>query len=407
MLGVDRDTFIKENMGLVTKVAKRYIKLAENNAALDFEDIKGYGTVGLIEAYNKFDPKFGTKFSTYAVPCIDGRIKRFLRDSYDSIKFPRQLRVNCSEIIKAGLTEEKPIVISKILNMSLEDVEDALGYYRHKYIDELDKTIYEDEGTPVTLAERIGTEIDFDTNIEIEELLNNLDDKAKKVVNLRLNDLTQMEIAKAIGISQVQVSRILNKITKKVQGEIEMGKNFQNVDYKLAQKLARETDLSTAEIIEKTKVSYATAYRYIQDYRTTKEEVEKVKNKQNSKEAPVTTYKLSDKELEKYRLDVPIKTLENNADHNSTKLSINHSTNTTTNPSTITKADREIKVEIIQPAPVKEEAKTPSINADGFLQLDIKASTDDATDKLEEIIKAMKILGFNEFDIKIVSRKVA
>ncbi|MDQ4681020.1 HTH domain-containing protein, partial [Stenotrophomonas maltophilia group sp. RNC7] len=75
--------------------------------------------------------------------------------------------------------------------------------------------------------------------------------------------------------------------------------------FQTALKLAKETDLSAAEIAEKTGVNYQTAYRYVKANRASAEEIEEVKNRQKEKQAPVTTYQLTPEELEKYRLDKP------------------------------------------------------------------------------------------------------
>ncbi|MDQ4680260.1 hypothetical protein, partial [Stenotrophomonas maltophilia group sp. RNC7] len=101
-----------------------------------------------------------------------GSIRRFLRDHQDSIKFSRTAKINFFKIKKAELMNEKPPVIASILEMDIEDVEKALEYYKHKYIDGLDMFIYEDDGAPITLGERIGEEIDMDSDMQIEQFIN-------------------------------------------------------------------------------------------------------------------------------------------------------------------------------------------------------------------------------------------
>ena len=92
MKEIDRDTFILENMGLVKMVVKRHKSRIYNNPSVDLEDLESVGTIGLIKAYEGFDPNYGTQFSTYAVAMIDGEIRRYFRENLDTIKFRGNLR---------------------------------------------------------------------------------------------------------------------------------------------------------------------------------------------------------------------------------------------------------------------------------------------------------------------------
>lgn len=402
MDGISRDDFIQKNMGLVQMVVNKFLSRIEGNSFVDREDLVSLGTIGLIEAYDNFNPSFGTRFSTYAVPMIMGRIKRFFRDHLDTIKFSRQFKTDYYKISKAGLLNEKPGVIAALLDMSVDDVENALAYYRYKYTDSLDQAIYQDDGEPITLAEKVGTEIDMDSSLEIEMFLKQFDDRTRKIIELRLNDLTQTQIAPIVGVSQVQISRILKKVQNQIKGGIEVSANEKKSNFDLALKLAKETNLTTTEIMEMTGVSYPTAYRYVKSHRASEEEIEDAKNRMTPTEAPVKTYKLTPEELEKYRLDKQnYKPLDQPSIKPVEKIeSANHKP-------IITKEEPVIVDE--KPAAIVEEKKIeyPKVNVDGHLTLSINLSTDNVTNQIEDIVKAMKLLGFKELNIKIQSQQVA
>ncbi len=216
----DRDAFISENMGLVGMIANRYRRATQNNPMLDYEDLVSMGSEGLIKACDRFDPAFGTQFSTYAVLIIENEIRRFLRDHNSLIKLPRS-RQYLTKISQAGLIGEKPDVISEKLNIPLIGVKNALKYYKYKTCDYLDRVIYEDGGTPVTLADTIGAELDMDSKMMAEQTLSQFDERTQRIIKFRLQGLTQMEIAKIIGVSQTQISRILISAREKLKAKQE------------------------------------------------------------------------------------------------------------------------------------------------------------------------------------------
>lgn len=375
---MDRDNFILENMGLVRMAVNRFSHRILNHPSINKEDLMSIGTIGLIKAYDRFDTSYGTKFSTYAVPMIIGELKLFLRDNFDTIHFTRQSKHDYYTIVRANLLNEKPSVIGSILEMPLENVHNALDYYKYKYADSLDRVIYEDEGSPIVLKDTVGIEMDLESNLDLELFLKKIDDQAQRVIKLRLQGLSQAEIAKIIGCSQVQVSRILAKVKKKIQeGGIKLNKK-PNTKYELAKKLAKETELNAYEIQAKTGISIPTAYNYIKQYRPTKGEIEEAEKKMEGKESPVKSYKLSPEELEGYRLDKPIIAT---ADHKVAKST----------------------------EPIEENLGETSnaISADGDITMTFKLSTEDAKLQLENIVQAITLLGFKEFNITIQSYRVA
>lgn len=372
MKTVDRDTFIEQNMGLVGKVVNKHAFRITGHSDMDREDLVSIGTIGLIKAYDRFDPSFEVKFSTYAFPMIEGEIRRYLRDSLETVRFTRQSKVDYYAISSAKLLNENPEVIADTLEMPIVRVKNALDYHRCKAMDSLDREVYDEGGTPITLADNIGIEVDFDSGLEIKSFLESLDERARKIVELRLQDLTQAEIGKIIGVTQVQVSRILLKLQRELKGGTKMSENksiekkvmgkdenrvkerqiIQNKisDCVLAKKLAEETELNPNQISKKSGVSYTTARNYVSQYRIVEE-----------KKKEITVEEVAPIVMEKHRLDIPI--------------------------------------EIIN----KPETKS----SDGFMTMTLRSTVDDAKTQLEDIIKAMETLGFKELNITIQSEQVA
>lgn len=209
-----KNTLINQNYPLVKSIIRRY-----RNKGLDYDDLFQLGCVGFCKAINNFDESFGVKFSTYAVPMIAGEVKRFLRDD-GYIKVSRAIKSQAVAIKKylASLPPQssQPDIqeIASALNMTAEDVVFAMDSARYpmSLSTPIDST---DEGS-ITLAERIADNDDEDKRIDhfiLRELVRNLDERDKKIIILRYyRDKTQAEIAAELGVSQVQVSRIENKI---------------------------------------------------------------------------------------------------------------------------------------------------------------------------------------------------
>lgn len=418
MNGIDRETFLIQNLGLVGDVVNKYAYRVMGHPSIGPEDLRQVGVIGLIKAYDRFDHSRGTRFSTYAVSMIEGEIKKYLRDNADTIRFPRQIKIDFYKIISFGLIDEEPEVIAEKLDIPLERVQEALEYYKCKSIESLEREIIEDERSPIYLTDKLGKEVDFDTNLELEFFLNQLDKRTREIVELRLKGQTQIEISQKLGISQVHVSRILINLRdkfKKYFGGVDMSlqnlvPNYEKVkqlaietnlsaeeihketgvpvkvaeeyivafrgqtitpkkndkpDYALAKQLAEETDLKPKEIQEKTGVAYATAYSYIKQFRDKKEQLkEKEKVVEVQKDTATTQdtgqTKEPDKEIITHRLDIP------------------------------------------------EKAKQkPVVESNGFMSMTIKVPLEGATSQFEGIIQAMRMLGFQEVNITLQSEQKA
>jgi len=218
-----QETLVLRNTALVKSIVKKFL-----NRGVEFDDLMQIGSLGLIKAIKGYDPSFNVRFSTYAVPMIAGEIKRFLRDD-GIIKVSRSLREKSFEIfgvkeqLKLELKREPTIEeLSQRLNMTPEDVVFAMeavrspvSIYEPAFDDENSKTLLID-----TMAEHDDNAI-IDT-ILLKEMIQKLSPKERQLIMLRFfSDKTQMEIAEILGVSQVQVSRLITKTLSKLKKSVE------------------------------------------------------------------------------------------------------------------------------------------------------------------------------------------
>lgn len=207
---------IEMNLPLVSSISKKFL-----NRGYDYEDIFQIGSIGLVKAIKNFDPSFNVKFSTYAVPMIIGEIKRFLRDD-GIIKVSRNVKSLARKIHfdKEQLTKDlgrDPTIeeISKYSGIAKEDIVFAIEASTGVHY--LYDTIHQDDGAPVLLIDKLSEKGVEDTEmidrIALKEALRSLDTKSRQIIMLRyFKDKTQVQVAKLLGISQVQVSRIEKKV---------------------------------------------------------------------------------------------------------------------------------------------------------------------------------------------------
>lgn len=213
-----RDRVVMENVGLVWSIVRRFMGRGH-----EAEDLFQIGSIGLIKAIDKFDTSFEVQFSTYAVPMITGEIKRFLRDD-GMIKVSRSLKETAGKIrmIREQLENRngrEPTIeeIGAELQIAKEEV--VLALESGAEVESLYKTIYQGDGNAVFLIDKVDQEENENdillNHLALQEVLDTLGTKEKEIINLRyFGEKTQSEIAKKLGISQVQVSRLEKKILK-------------------------------------------------------------------------------------------------------------------------------------------------------------------------------------------------
>ncbi|MEU7553724.1 SigB/SigF/SigG family RNA polymerase sigma factor [Streptomyces sp. NPDC044571] len=223
-----RNTLIEMNLSLVQFAARRFRARAAGGG-LDMDDIIQVGTIGLIKAIDRYDPEREVEFSTLALPYITGEIKRFFRDTTWAVHVPRRLQELRSELAKAqeSLTDtlgRAPTVkeVARYLELSEEEVIDGLVAANGYTSGSLDTATEAEEtagsGRPTRpLSDKLG---EPDPAMELFEdfhtlapLLEQLDARDRLILSMRFGqEMTQAEIGAELGISQMQVSRLLSRI---------------------------------------------------------------------------------------------------------------------------------------------------------------------------------------------------
>ena len=207
-----RQKLIEGNLRLVLSVIQRFDKRGENP-----DDLFQVGCIGLMKAINNFDPTKMVRFSTYGVPMIAGEVRRYLRDN-SAIRVSRSIRdvayrvLQSKEAMTANLGREPSLEeIAKEMNLPREDVAEALDAVCAPI--SLHDPVYADGSDPLTVMDQVGdtrnTEDMWMESIALRSAFKTLPPREKQILSLRFYDgKTQMEVAKMVGISQAQVSRL-------------------------------------------------------------------------------------------------------------------------------------------------------------------------------------------------------
>lgn len=216
-----REDLITGNLRLVLSVVQRFSNRGEN-----MDDLFQVGVIGLIKAIDNFNLDLDVRFSTYAVPMCIGEIRRYLRDD-NSIRVSRSMRDTAYKAmqVKEKLTnknDREPTIeeIAKELDMKKSDVVLAL----EAIVDpvSLYEPVYSDAGDTIYVMDQIGdsnSDTDWIDEIMIKDELENLDPRERNIMYLRfMQGKTQMEVAKEVGISQAQVSRLEKNALKRIKG---------------------------------------------------------------------------------------------------------------------------------------------------------------------------------------------
>lgn len=210
-----KEKLLIENNNLIKSIVRRYL-----NKGVEYDDLYQLAGMGLLKAINGFDESFGVRFSTYAVPMIAGEIKRFMRDD-GSIKVSRAIKSTAKKInrfIEQYTAEHgsQPTVkkISEEFGLPESEVVFTMGS-THMPVSIYNQGEYKDEKTQ-ELLEKLPVEDKQEDIIEMLQLktaIAALPERDRKVIMLRyFRDMTQSEVAGMLGVSQVQISRIENKI---------------------------------------------------------------------------------------------------------------------------------------------------------------------------------------------------
>ena len=216
-----RETLVRVHLDLAKNLARKFRHSDE-----PIEDLIQVATIGLLNAIDRFDPEYGNDFLAFAVPTISGELRRHFRDTSWSVRVPRRLKE--LHVTIAAAREElttrlsrapKPSEIATHLGISREEVHEGLVAGQGRYGNSLDALVEE------AADSRFGTADDNLAQAELRELLRpaigTLPERERKIVLFRFGlGLSQADIARRVGISQMQVSRLLTKTLHKLQAEI-------------------------------------------------------------------------------------------------------------------------------------------------------------------------------------------
>ena len=212
-----REVLIEQNLGLVHHIVKRFL-----GRGYDAEDLFQIGVIGLIKSIDKFDTSYDVKFSTYAVPLITGKIKRFLRDD-GMVKVSRTLKENGMKVRYAterlgNKLNREPTLAEVAREAALTDEEVVMAMEANVQVESIYKSVYQNDGNEIFLVDQLADEKQNEqelvlNHMVLSQLISGLPQKEQKLIKLRYyQDKTQTEVAKVLGISQVQVSRLEKKI---------------------------------------------------------------------------------------------------------------------------------------------------------------------------------------------------
>jgi RNA polymerase sigma-B factor len=211
-----REELIERYMPLARNLAARYRKSSE-----PFDDLLQVASLGLVKAVDRYEPGRGIAFSSYAVPTITGELKRHFRDKSWSVRMPRGLQERTLRVDKA-VTQlntdlgRSPTVteLASTLELSEEEVLEALEARHAHSATSLETPLGGEEDDARTLGDGLGhTDDGFELaehRATLKGLFDVLPERDQRIVRMRFEDgLTQAEIGKVVGVSQMQVSRIL------------------------------------------------------------------------------------------------------------------------------------------------------------------------------------------------------
>ena len=212
-------SLVKNNLGLVYNIAKRF-----SGRGYDLEDLNQIGALGLIKSIKKFDTSFDVQLSTYSVPFIMGEIKRYIRDD-GKIKVSRSIKELGAKInqiqreyyLKNG-QDIKIEQIAEILKVTKEDIALAIDANSSAIVTSINEPVYSKDSSKTLNVEDIipdtkNQEAMINDKLTVNKLIEELQPQEKQIVMMRYyKGSTQTEVAKILGISQVQVSRIEKRI---------------------------------------------------------------------------------------------------------------------------------------------------------------------------------------------------
>ncbi len=218
-----REKLITGNLRLVLSVIQRF-----SNRCDSFDDIFQVGVIGLVKAVDNFDTNLDVKFSTYAVPMIMGEVRRYLRDN-SAIKVSRSVK----DVAYKAMQAKEALTIRNQKEPTVEEIAEEIGIKRSEVVTALEsisdpislyEPVFSDSGDTLYVLDQVGDkndDISWLEELSIKEAISSLLPREKTILNLRFfQGKTQVEVAKEIGISQAQVSRLEKGALDRIKGSI-------------------------------------------------------------------------------------------------------------------------------------------------------------------------------------------
>ncbi len=218
-----KETLVKENSPLIKSVIRWF-----KDKGVENDDLFQLGCLGFLKAINNFDCSFNCKFSTYVVPMVVGEIKRFMRDD-GAIKVSRAIKGLNVKINKwtngfYGQEGRSPTIAEVAEHFKISEQEVVMAMDSAKMPVSLYTPFDDGEEEGLTIIDRFDSQEneDFVDRFALKDVIDKLDERDKNIILMRyFHDKTQSEIAKRLGVSQVQVSRLENKILEGLKKKLQ------------------------------------------------------------------------------------------------------------------------------------------------------------------------------------------
>ena len=212
-----REALVEENAALVKYIVRRFL-----NRGVEYEDLYQYGCLGLLKAIDRFDPDYDVRFSTYAVPVIMGEIRRFLRDD-GLVHVSRTVRERARQIVEYMQiyhqeNERDPDVNEIARAMGMESVDVLVAINSRRTVRSLSEPVTPDGS--IRLMDVLGRDCmeSVDRRLVLARLMDGLAPEERALIVKRYYRFqTQTSIAREMGVSQVQVSRMESRIIKRLR----------------------------------------------------------------------------------------------------------------------------------------------------------------------------------------------
>ena len=218
-----KEILVERNLRLVAHIAKKYQNVEE-----DMEDLISIGCIGLIKAIDNFDITQPVRFSTYAVPMIQGELRRYLRDN-SPVRVSRSMR----DLAYRAMQARERLTSANGREPTIEAIAKEIGAERSEVVIALEavsepislyEPVFSESGDTIYVLDQLGDHNDDDNwldEISLKEAIHALGDREKHILDLRFfRGKTQVEVAKEIGISQAQVSRLEKGALQKIKNRI-------------------------------------------------------------------------------------------------------------------------------------------------------------------------------------------